>query len=166
MSGYGILPDGLDSVVKDLEQRVIALSKKKNISSTVTIGQNFGNFEFSPLGSALYVDTFVSGTSFEIQANGASPGTGTSVEVRYYQQVPRIYTDAQITAGTDYTVLGNTVWIGGSIFPVPVMVPFDFTCAISESIRGTYGAIKVMFTTAIAPPVEPVLGILWTGFTS
>jgi len=164
MTGYSVLPDSLDSVVRDLEDRVRRLSTGRNVSQTVTVSQNLGQYVYSSIAPALYTGTTVYGTAFVLQASGAAPNAGTSVEVRYYQQVPRIYTDAQIVGGTDYTVLGNTVWIGGSIIGTPVIVPFTFSCAISDDIRGTYGFIEVLLTAAALPTVEPVITILWAGF--
>lgn len=164
MTAYSTMPDSLDSVVKDLEDRVRRLSTGHNVNQTVTVSQNLGQYEYGSIAPALYTGTTVSGTTFSLQASGAAPNAGTSVEVRYYQQVPRIYTDAQIVGGTDYTVLGNTVWIGGSITGTPVIVPFTFSCAISDDIRETYGFIEVLLTSAVLGTFAPVITILWAGF--
>lgn len=134
MSIYDFPVNDLGSVLKDLENRVTSLQKGRNISNQTTLVLG-GNTLISQ-GSKYYTCTIV-GTQLRVFGK-CKIAAGQTVTCKYRQSVPRIYTDAQLAAG-DYLVLGSPVTIGATVGT------FDFSVAIPDAIRGTYGAIEIQF---------------------
>ena len=62
-------------------------------------------------------------------------------ELRYYQQIPNIYTEAQKTAGSNYVLLdsGRVNIILGNYTPQNVVME----AAITDNLRGTYGRFEI-----------------------
>lgn len=141
MAGYPILNDTVPSRLADVEARIARLERPQSLSTFDSFGFRLikSGGTFSPNGKTVIntyqpIDvsrTVIRGTS--ILFEGRSYSNGVDLEVRYYQQVPNIYTDAQITAGTNYLSLWSN--------SIPSNTDFSTTITITDDIRGTYGLV-------------------------
>lgn len=142
MAGYPILNDTLPSRLADVEARIARLERPQSLSTFDSFGFHLLSYTSQGAGYVV-INTYqpidvarVEIIGASILYEGKSYFNGVDLEVRYYQQVPNIYTDAEIAAGTNYTVL----WSGSVV---------DFTefstgaIAISDDIRGTYGVLAM-----------------------
>lgn len=139
MDVYNLLPDTLASRLQDLEVRLSRVERSRSLASRIqvpwflsaqtTIGTTsfpmYWTFTNTLLGPSLSYDLVVTVQDIHEYCD---------YQIRYYQESPRIYTDAQIAAET-YVLLGSGSFAGG-ITDQHSTVTVDVS-----SLQGTYGRV-------------------------
>lgn len=162
MSGYPILPATLSDRISSLESEVTRLERGQNVAQTVTSGaytqgmRIYGNGIVTDKNYSNWVELSGSTISLKItwENNFAvTAGDYITWQFLYYQEVPQLYTQTQINAGTNYTLLDN-----GLVYITTTGIETDLTisAAIPESLVGTYGQVVVGFdgyTTGVSMDV-------------
>jgi len=144
-----ILEDNLASRIDKLDARTKRLEYPHQLEvevvpfyvATVRVvnGRFFRQFHYADImrGSTVKMQA-----EYSVGFGDASiPGSYCDWEFRYYQQAPRIYTDSQKSAGTNYTLLdsGRVNIILGNYSPQGIAME----AAITDDIRGTYGRFEI-----------------------
>jgi len=174
MSGYPILPATVSDRISSLEAEVTRLERGQNVAQTVVSGaytqgmRIYGNGLQAEKNYSDWVE--LSGSTVSLKLTWLNSFVLTAGEYidwqfLYYQEVPQLYSQAQIGAGTNYTLLGNGIeYITVTGFPE---TDLTISAAIPEALVGTYGQVIVGFdgyTTAFSMNVfvQPYTGLIFS----
>jgi len=148
MDVYNLLPDTLASRLQDLEARVSRVERSRSLASRIqipwflsaqtTIGTTsfpmYWTFTNTLLGPSLSYDLVVTVEDLHEYCD---------YQIRYYQEAPRIYTDAQIAASS-YVLLGSGRFNG------PITDQHSTVTVDVSSLQGTYGRIDLCWQASSA----------------
>lgn len=153
MTGYPILPSTLSDRISVLEAEVLRLETAQSAAEPINSGSYPGGmYGRVSLGNGAedlnYVDwVHISGSTVSlslwwIKYIAYLNNDSLDWQIFYYQEVPRLYTDESVAAGTNFVSLGSGT--------VPILVSevatdLTISAAIPESIVGTYGQLGVGF---------------------
>tara|TARA_R110000868_G_scaffold43570_1_gene146247 strand:- start:30 stop:569 length:540 start_codon:yes stop_codon:yes gene_type:complete len=159
------LPETLGTRISDLEAEVRALEYPRTLSNfrqwdqsgVYGIRINGGGWAYS--FPAFYIGDTLNGSnvSFTCVVSNAFGATSPwnlfayfAYEVRYRQEAPQLYTQAEIDAGTNYIVLTSgfvPLYSYVSEYSTTILAP------ITDTLQGTYGVVEFWFDS-LGPAVS------------